>query len=58
MGAIDDKQLRTITHELDELPLPYLFDVIHYDKITHDDLRTHIDRYGKSVFCLNQDIQD
>jgi len=32
--------------ELDELPMPYKFDVIDYEKITDDALRNHIDSVG------------
>jgi len=33
----------------DELPLPYLFDVIHYETIKNLELKKHIDTYGKSI---------
>ena len=33
--------------DLEELPTPYLFDVIDYQRITHEPLREHIDRVGK-----------
>jgi len=36
---------------LDELPTPYLFDVTHYESITHEGLKAHIDEYGKDLFC-------
>jgi predicted nucleotidyltransferase len=36
--------------ELEELPTPYLFDVIDYRCITHDPLREDIDRAGKILF--------
>jgi predicted nucleotidyltransferase len=36
--------------ELDELPMPYKFDVVSYEKIKNDKLREHIDRVGKSLF--------
>ncbi len=36
--------------DLEELPTPYLFDVIDYQRITHDPLREHIDRVGKLLF--------
>jgi len=34
----------------EELPLPYFFDVVHYEGIENKDLKEHIDRVGK---CLN-----
>ncbi|MBU3917095.1 nucleotidyltransferase domain-containing protein [bacterium] len=33
----------------EELPLPYFFDVIHYEEIDNKDLKEHIDRVGKSL---------
>jgi uncharacterized protein len=36
--------------ELEELPTPYMFDVIDYRKITHQPLRDHIDRVGKILY--------
>lgn len=34
----------------EELPLPYLFDVIDYDAITNPDLKKHIDEFGKIIY--------
>lgn len=36
--------------DLEELPTPYLFDVVDYQRITHEPLREHIDRVGKLFF--------
>ena len=36
--------------ELDELPTPYLFDVINYYEISNTDLKEHIDRIGQVFF--------
>ncbi len=36
--------------DLDELPLPYIFDVIAFEAITSPDLRDHIERVGVDVF--------
>lgn len=36
--------------ELEELPTPYLFDVVDYRRITHQPLREHIDRVGKILY--------
>lgn len=35
---------------LEELPTPYLFDVVDYCTITNPSLREHIDRVGKVLF--------
>lgn len=39
-----------IRGELDELPLPYSFDVQAYDSIRHEPLREHIDRVGQIFY--------
>ncbi|MDR0991536.1 MAG: nucleotidyltransferase domain-containing protein [Ruminococcus sp.] len=38
-----------ILTELDELPMPYKFDVVSYETIKNDKLREHIDRVGKPL---------
>ena len=39
---------------LDELPMPYKFDVINYETINHAPLREHIDRVGVELFFRNK----
>lgn len=46
-GNIDDKLLRHITSELDELPTPYQFDVLNYNDIDNENLKNNIDKFGK-----------
>jgi len=49
-GAIDEKLLAKIYAELDELTLPYKFDVKTYNDITHQELREHIDKFGRDIY--------
>ncbi len=35
---------------LDALSTPYLFDVTHYNGLTHNDLKSHIDRVGVQIY--------
>ncbi|MSU63565.1 MAG: nucleotidyltransferase domain-containing protein [Pedosphaera sp.] len=49
-GNISRNVLNSIAGELDELPLPYTFDVQAYAGIRHQPLREHIDRVGKSFY--------
>ncbi|MCD5410424.1 MAG: nucleotidyltransferase domain-containing protein [Clostridiales bacterium] len=45
--------INQISIELNEkLPLPYYFDVIHYESLKHKDLIKHIDEYAK-IFYVN-----
>ncbi|UFU00270.1 nucleotidyltransferase domain-containing protein [Radiobacillus kanasensis] len=34
----------------EEYPLPYFFDLIHYDNISNEKWREHIDEEGKIIF--------
>lgn len=49
-GNISTSAVAAIAGELDELPLPYTFDVQAYAAIHHRPLREHIDRVGKSFY--------
>lgn len=40
----------TIKETLELLPTPYLFDVTHYDTLTHQGLKQHIDNDGKILY--------
>lgn len=44
-------ELAAIAGELNELPLPYTFDVQAYDAIRHPPVREHIDRVGRSFYA-------
>lgn len=43
-------RLRSLLNE--ELPLPYFFDVVVYEKITNDKLKRHIDEHGVALFSV------
>lgn len=49
-GNIDQVLLGHVMLELDQLPMPYLFDVKDYADISYAPLKTHIDEYGKILF--------
>ena len=42
-----------LSAQLEELPMPYKFDVVSYETINHEPLREHIDRVGIELFSLN-----
>ena len=50
MGVNDDIQAAAVADELDELPLPYQFDVKAYSSIQYSPLREHIARVGISLY--------
>jgi len=39
----------------EELPLPYMFDVLHYEEIDNPKLKEHIDRFGKVIYCKDDE---
>ena len=49
-GNASVSTIAMIAGELEELPLPYTFDVHAYDAIRHQPLREHIDRVGQSFY--------
>lgn len=55
-GKSLDLSLQTkIEHDLDELLLPYKFDINIYDRISNPDLLEHIDRMGQEIYRRNHD---
>ena len=52
-GDLDALQAEAIASELDELPLPYRFDVTLLESITLAPLREHIERVGISLYSLS-----
>lgn len=49
-GDVDGALVSVVAGELDDLPLPYGFDVQAYNSIKHAALREHIDRVGLQMF--------
>lgn len=49
-GEVDEQTAARIAGELEELPLPYSFDVRAYPCLRHQPLREHIDRVGRAIF--------
>lgn len=49
-GVLNPAVIARIRRELDELPLPYAFDVLAYDAIAHPPLRQHIDEFGRPLY--------
>ncbi|CCQ98330.1 DNA polymerase beta domain protein region [[Clostridium] ultunense Esp] len=41
-------QLQTYLNE--ELPIPYMVDVVDYNSLSHKELKEHIDRVGKKLY--------
>ena len=46
LWGVDALQAESIAAELDELPLPYRFDIKDFESIKQDSLREHIQRKG------------
>ncbi len=51
MDNIDSSIISQVSSMLnEETTLPYIFDVIHYNTIANDDLKKHIETYGKKFY--------
>lgn len=49
--AVSDETLSAVTDQLNEvLPLPYFFDVVHYNTLAEEALKEHIDRVGLTLY--------
>jgi predicted nucleotidyltransferase len=51
-GVADDFAAQAIALELDELPLPYSYDVKAFAAVTLESLREHIERVGTRIWPL------
>jgi uncharacterized protein len=49
-GEISPDEAARIAFDLDDLPLPFRFDVQSLSSAEHDELRRHIDRVGLELF--------
>ena len=49
-GQLDELQGEALAAELDELPLPYRFDVLVFDSLKSKPLREHIERVGIVIY--------
>jgi hypothetical protein len=49
-GDVTPLEAEAIAGELDELPLPYRFDVQPVARMTHPPLREHIERVGVCIY--------
>ena len=54
IGVDDDLQIENIAMTLDELPLPYQFDVKALSNIKNPKLNEHIQRVGITIFSAQQ----
>ena len=49
-SQVDDQSLSLLADQLNEaLPLPYFFDVLHYDTLTDPALKAHIDNWPSNI---------
>ncbi len=64
-GSDVDIYGKTITRELlnwlsvelnEELPIPYYFDIVHYESLNHVELKQHIDEFGKVFYVGRGDV--
>ena len=53
-GRLDELQGEALAAELEELPLPYRFDVLVFDSLKSKPLREHIERVGIIIYPVRQ----
>ncbi len=51
-GVTDELLISEILAQLDELPMPYLFDLQSYENIQHPQLKQHINKHGKIFYTI------
>jgi predicted nucleotidyltransferase len=56
-GDLNEGLIARILGELDELPMPYTFDVKAYESINHEPLKHHIDEFGKILYVVKAPSQ-
>jgi len=50
---VTEKTVSSLSVQLnEELPLPYFFDIVHYESLTNEDLKSHIDTCAKSFYSI------
>jgi predicted nucleotidyltransferase len=55
MGDIEPNTILRVKTMLTEgTMIPYFFDVLNYSKLSNQDLKAHIDKYGKTLYQRNQ----
>lgn len=49
----ENYNLTELHEKLDDLPLPYKFDLVNYTAINNNELKNHIDRVGVVLYAQN-----
>src|SRR5574344_2024109 len=49
-GKINDDLISKIKYQIDELPMPYMFDITDYNTISNAKLKEHIEKFGKTFY--------
>lgn len=45
-----DTMLKLKDYLENEVNIPHFFDIVIYDQISHDNLKSHIDSFGKTIY--------
>lgn len=48
--GVTSKTVTGLRTAIDEMPLPYFFDIVHYETINNQELIDHIDRVGEIMY--------
>lgn len=55
-GPLSERQVAEVAMKLDELPLPYKFDIKSLASIQHLPLKQHIERVGIAIYTKNNQL--
>ena len=55
-SEVTDQTVLNLVNALEELPLPYFFDVVAYQDIQNQDLVSHINRVGQVLYRRGETI--
>ncbi len=50
LGRLNAALVDRIKGDLEDIPVPFKFDVVGYSLLEHQKLKKHIDRFGKSFY--------
>lgn len=51
-SAVDYTTCSKLRSRLEELPMPYFFDLVNYNNLQNGELKNHIDEYGIVIYQI------
>lgn len=62
LALIEENITNNILFKVDDYlnevyPIPYFFDIVHYENISNTNLKNHIGEYGKVIYDIKDNIE-